>query len=368
MAKGVLALLGSGETAPGMTKIHRSLLSRYETVKAVNIDSPYGFQQNVPQMTEKLVEYFNISLQTKLEPLGFENFEKTSLVNREIFRQKLREANYVFSGPGSPTYALAQWKPMDLGNELFEVINGGGTVCFSSAAVLTLGAFTAPIYEIYKAGSNLYWLEGLDLMKFLGLNCVVIPHFDNAEGGNYDTSACYLGLKRLVELEEMLPPGTATLGIDEHTAVLIDLEEKTLRVEGRSNAHWRLNGAVKTIHSGEVKSLSELQSIAADSTNNEQQATEIVSVNEIEFLIEQISPQTSEAVKAVATLAQLAENGGTGFIEPTSLINALIEIRSVARAAGDYGLSDKIRDVLIDSNIEVSDSQDGISWRIKEDS
>ena len=368
MAKGVLALLGSGETAPGMTKIHRSLLSRYETVKAVNIDSPYGFQQNVPEMTEKLVEYFNISLQTKLEPLGFENYEKTSLVNREIFRQKLREANYVFSGPGSPTYALAQWKPMDLGNELFEVINGGGTVCFSSAAVLTLGAFTAPIYEIYKAGSSLYWLDGLDLMKLLGLNCVVIPHFDNAEGGNYDTSACYLGLKRLVELEDMLPTGTATLGIDEHTAVLIDLEEKILRVEGRSNAHWRMNGAIKTIHSGEVISLLELQNITVDPIINDQQTAEIVSKNEIELLIERISPQTSEAVKAVATLAQLAENGGTGFIEPTSLINALIEIRSVARTAGDYGLSDKIRDVLIESNIEVSDSQDGISWRIKEGS
>ena len=214
MAKGVLALLGSGETAPGMTKIHRSLLSRYETVKAVNIDTPYGFQQNVPEMTEKLVEYFNISLQTKLEPLGFKDYENTSAVNREIFRQKLREANYIFSGPGSPTYALAQWKPMDLGNELFKIINDGGTVCFSSAAVLTLGAFTAPIYEIYKAGSDLYWLEGLDLLKLLGLNCVVIPHFDNAEGGNYDTSACYLGLKRLVDLEDMLPPGTATLGID----------------------------------------------------------------------------------------------------------------------------------------------------------
>jgi len=367
MAKGLLALLGSGETAPGMTKIHRSLLSRYETMKAVNIDTPYGFQQNVPEMTEKLIEYFNISLQTKLEPLGFESYERTSPVNREIFRQKLREANYVFSGPGSPTYALSQWKPMDLGNELFKIINAGGTVCFSSAAVLTLGAFTAPIYEIYKAGSSLYWLEGLDLLKLLGLNCVVIPHFDNAEGGNYDTSACYLGLKRLVDLEDMLPPGTATLGIDEHTAVLIDLEEKTLRVEGRSNAHWRLNGAVKTIHSGEVISILELQNISVDSIINEQETSEIVSVNEIQFLIEQISPQTSEAEKAVAALAFLAERGSEGKIEAENLVEMLLKIRSEARANGNYQLSDEIRNSLNSSKILISDSDKGTTWIIDED-
>jgi len=365
MAKGVLALLGSGETAPGMTKIHRSLLSRYKTVKAVNIDTPYGFQQNVPEMTEKLVEYFNISLQTKLEPLGFENYEKTSLVNREIFRQKLREANYVFSGPGSPTYALAQWKPIDLGNELFELINDGGTVCFSSAAVLTLGAFTAPIYEIYKAGSSLYWLEGLDLMKLLGLNCVVIPHFDNAEGGNYDTSACYLGLKRLIDLENMLPPGTATLGIDEHTAVLIDFEEKTLQVEGRGNAYWRRSGSLKIMKAGEKHSLTDLIETGNSHIVGSKHLSDTNPISDIDFLIEQISPQTDEAIKAVAALAQLAERGGEGFINPTSLINALIEIRVSARTAGDYSLSDKIRDLLVDSNIEVSDTPRGITWKFK---
>ena len=101
MAKGKLVLLGSGETAPGMTKVHRELLSGLGEVRAVNLDTPYGFQLNVPQMTQKLVDYFKVSLQTDLKPLSFANFEKSSGVERELFRQSVREANYVFAGPGS---------------------------------------------------------------------------------------------------------------------------------------------------------------------------------------------------------------------------------------------------------------------------
>ena len=358
-------LLGSGETSPGMTKIHRKLLSEIGKVRAVNIDTPYGFQQNVNEMTQKLVDYFNISLQVKLEPLDFKNYEELSPVQREVFRQKLRNSNYIFSGPGSPTYALAQWKPLNLGSELYEVLEDGGTVCFSSAAVLTLGSHTAPIYEIYKAGSPLYWLEGLGLMQKLGLDCVVIPHFNNAEGGNYDTSACYLGQKRLGELESMLPTNTATFGIDEHTSVLINLEEQTLFVEGRANAYWRHRGTIKTIHAGEKVLLSDLQnSVPKIQIASEAASTETFS-SDIRLLIEQISPQSDLAIKAVAALVRLAEHGGDGFLEPTPLINALIEIRSDARSAGDYGLSDKIRDALNASSVEVTDSPDGITWRIK---
>ena len=199
MAKGKLVLLGSGETAPGMTKVHRELLSGLGEVRAVNLDTPYGFQLNVPQMTQKLVDYFKVSLQTDLKPLSFTNYEKSSGVERELFRQSVREANYVFAGPGSPSYALAQWKGLDLQEDLLHVLDNGGVVCFSSAAALTLGAFTAPIYEIYKAGAEPYWLEGLNLMGLLGIDCAIIPHFNNNEGQDYDTSCCYLGLERLRE-------------------------------------------------------------------------------------------------------------------------------------------------------------------------
>ena len=68
---GVLALLGSGEIAPSMTKVHRQLLKRLEPVRAVSLDTAYGFQANVPQMTEKIIEYFATSLRYDIKPLHF---------------------------------------------------------------------------------------------------------------------------------------------------------------------------------------------------------------------------------------------------------------------------------------------------------
>ena len=59
--------------------------------------------------------------------------------------------------------------------DLAAVLENDGVVCFASAAALTLGAFTAPVYEIYKAGvPEPYWLDGLDLMGRAGLRCAVV--------------------------------------------------------------------------------------------------------------------------------------------------------------------------------------------------
>jgi hypothetical protein len=115
---GVLALLGSGEIAPSMTKVHRQLLKRVDPVRAVSLDTAYGFQANVPQMTEKIVDYFATSLRVDIEPLHFTLFEGSSEVERAAFRQDVRAANYVFAGPGSPSYALHQWSPLGLAEDL----------------------------------------------------------------------------------------------------------------------------------------------------------------------------------------------------------------------------------------------------------
>src|SRR5258708_22449969 len=106
---------------------------------------------------------------------------------------RLRQARFVFAGPGSPSYALRQWADSLVPQVLKDKLSDGGCVVFSSAAALTLGLVTVPVYEIYKVGEAPRWLEGLDLLAATGLNAAVIPHFNNAEGGNHDTRYCYLG-------------------------------------------------------------------------------------------------------------------------------------------------------------------------------
>ena len=106
---------------------------------------------------------------------------------------RLRTANFIFAGPGSPSYALSVWRGSPIPEALATRLTDGAALVFASAAALTLGRFTIPVYEIYKAGQPAQWLDGLDLMRAAGFegSCVVIPHYDNAEGGTHDTRFCY---------------------------------------------------------------------------------------------------------------------------------------------------------------------------------
>ena len=147
----------------------------------------------------------------------------------------------MFAGPGSPTFALA-WRNTPVPGALADKLRSGGAVVFSSAAALTLGTATVPVYEIYKVGLDPYWLNGLDVLAEVGLNVAVIPHYDNAEGGNHDTRFCYLGERRLAMLEPELPDGCFVLGIDEHTGVVMDLDADTADIVGKGAITLRHNG------------------------------------------------------------------------------------------------------------------------------
>ncbi|MHB1088188.1 MAG: hypothetical protein ACYC19_05425 [Acidimicrobiales bacterium] len=365
MAKGVIALLGSGETAPGMTKIHREIFSRLNPLKAVNLDTTYGFQENVPQMSKKLEDYFATSLNVDIETLHFSSYETSSEFERAQFKLRIRESNYVFAGPGSPTYALSQWSPLDLTSDLVSVLDHDGTVCFASAAAVTLGAFTAPVYEIYKVGTAPHWREGLNFMASIGLNCVVIPHFDNNEGGNYDTSRCYLGERRLKVLEAQLPDGVATLGIDEHTALIFDLAEDTLQVHGRSNGYWRLNGDTKVLANGETIALEELRTLEVHRDDANLLESPSSPGSDPHGLAERVLAGGDNALVALAALVKLATAGADGYIDPTKLIGRLLDARIAARTAGHYEVSDQLRDALVESGIEISDLPSGTTWSFK---
>ena len=157
----------------------------------------------------------------------------------------------MFAGPGSPSYALAHWRAGPVAAALRDrVLAGHGLTVLASAAAATAGRFTVPVYEIYKAGGALRWLPGLDLLGLLGLTVAVIPHYDNAEGGRHDTRHCYLGEQRLAAMERELPADAAVLGVDEHTAMLIDLQTEGIEVRGRGGVTIRRAGDSVVLPSG----------------------------------------------------------------------------------------------------------------------
>lgn len=273
MSPRLLVLMGSGETAPTMVKPHREVFSRLAgpaggsapagSAPAVILDTPYGFQENAADISARSVDYFRRSVGVDTQVAGLGRVLGADPVTVQAALGKVARARWVFAGPGSPTYALSQWRGTEVPALLTDKLVHGGCVVFASAAALTLGAWTVPVYEIYKVGAEPVWLPGLDLLAPLGLPVAVIPHYDNAEGGGHDTRFCYLGERRLRILEDQLPDHAWVLGIDEHTACLIDFDAGEATVMGNGMLTVRRRGRSAAVGAGETLDLAELAAMAA---------------------------------------------------------------------------------------------------------
>ena len=257
----ILAIIGSGETSPTMVTLHKELVARLSGKPvAVLLETPYGFQENVDQVSAKVRRYFAVSVGVRVEvAAGLRAPADATGADLDRGIAMLRRAGWVFAGPGSPSYAATQWRASQVGAALRDRLHRDGITVFSSAAACTLGRFALPVYEIYKVGMRPAWHDGLDLLSDLGLAAAIIPHYDNAEGGNHDTRYCYVGERRLRSLEAQLPPGAAILGVDEHTAAVFDLHAETLTVHGRGGVTVRRGGASDVLASGLAVPLSELR-------------------------------------------------------------------------------------------------------------
>ena len=261
----IVCLMGSGETAPTMAPVHRDLIERVggASARAVLLDTPFGFQENAEELVARTKEHFQRSIGHPIEVASLRRAEALTELDRETAYTSIEQADYVFSGPGSPSYALRQWRGSEVPRLLAGKLASGGCVTFASAAAITLGVATLPVYEIYKVGEPVAWLEGLDLLSAVGLPVAVVTHWDNAEGGTHDTRYCYMGEQRLSRLEALLPEGEAILGIDEHTALIIDLGAEHIEVRGRGRVAVRRGGAETSLRSGTAIGLDELRAMVA---------------------------------------------------------------------------------------------------------
>lgn len=420
----VLAIMGSGETAPTMAKVHRALFERLDAsgaagpgggpVPAVVIDTPYGFQENADELSARAVEFFATSVG---RAVGVASLRRRDVdpVTVATAVARIREARYVMAGPGSPSYALRHWTGGPIPDALAAKLAGGGIVTMASAAALTVGVATVPVYEIYKVGEEPRWLEGLDLLgAATGLRAAVVPHYDNAEGGTHDTRFCYLGERRLRVLEASLPAGAFVLGVDGHTALVLDLEAGTATVSGLGGVTVRVAGRSTVLAAGSTVSIAAIEAAARDlgaggsgdvagtssagSTPTPARATptrhDVTADLEGTFLDALARDDTRAAVGALldldaaisarvrsgedspdldsaaatfhALIARLGERAEQGSRDPRDelepFVSALLELRARARAARDWEAADLVRDRLAASGVEVRDGPDGSTW------
>lgn len=399
----LLVIMGSGETTPTMIKPHRQIFELLpEPGRAVLLDTPYGFQLNADEISARTAGYFAQSVGRQVNVVSWRT-EPAPGLERERALTALREANWIFAGPGSPTYALRHW----IGTELPSLMTSADALVFASAAALTLGSHTIPVYEIYKAGLDPRWEPGLNLFEELtGVPAVVIPHYDNAEGGHHDTRYCYLGEPRLSYLEQSLPPDTLIVGVDEHTALICDLAARTATVVGNGGLTLRRKGSSVRYESGSVLPLTldaptgravdplpavvEVQAPALTSvravadqleerfkaalTSNDLDGC-VASILELEQSITDWTADTlasSDADHARGILrgmvVRLGALAAQGVHDPGELVapyvEALLSLRARARETRDFAAADQVRDALTGAGVEVRDTSDGPKWSL----
>jgi cyanophycinase-like exopeptidase len=409
----LLAIMGSGETSPTMTSVHRDLFARLgpPPVPAVLLDTPVGFQENADEIASRAVAYFRTSVGRDVVVASYRSAEAADAVEYETMLALLRTARYVFSGPGSPSYALQQWAGTAVPALLAEKLRSGGCITFASAAAVTLGAFALPVYEIYKVGQAPHWLEGLDVLAEAGLRAVVVPHFDNAEGRTHDTRYCYMGERRLSALESMLPDDTFVLGVDEHTVCVIDLDEAAATVRGRGAVTVRRRGVMTRFPPGPPVPLAAIRQAGLVGASSEDRPETVAPVPrradrashrpdagrleaefgsaveagnlqaavkaglELEVLVSEGSPAApdvgdrGEARAALRSmLVRLGRAAEEGTRDPgpsvAPLVEALLAARDRARAERRWADADAIRADLAAAGIEVRDTPGGSEWHL----
>jgi len=410
---GTLALMGSGELTATMVEVHKMLLSQFPGDRStLFLDTPAGFQLNAEQIGASAIEYFRKRVGCRLEIASYKSSDTISEVDAASAYHKLRGADYILMGPGSPTYAVEQLATSRIPEIFIDHINSGGCLVVASAAALTAGRFTLPVYEIYKVGQPLHWIKGLDILGSFGLRLVVIPHWNNAEGGTHDTSRCFMGRSRFDKLVSMMKEPLPVLGLDEHTACIIDFGKGSFQIFGigravlqdRGDTHYfdsnqtypigLLQGektagsgaeaeAAKRPESGaqpndsrgfwhEVHEIKEAfqRAIAVDdlkrSVNALLQLDRILwqaeGNRENPELIAQARDLFREQLAELGTKTALTRAALVETIEP--VVDSLLTTRQQLRQKQQFEAGDALRDALSSAGIIVSDTDSGYRWRL----
>jgi hypothetical protein len=341
---GKIALFGSGEAAPAGRRVHKALFQELEEpIRVAILETPAGFQPNSAWVAGRLAEFVEQSLQNfypQVTVLPARHREGPYSTNDRDLAKPLLTANYIFAGPGSPTYTVEHLADTWMWHMIIARQRRGAVLALASATAIAISTHTLPVYEIYKAGADLHWQPGLDLMRPYGLELAIITHWNNQDGGDpLDTCCGFMGQERMARLETMLPPTTTLLGIDEHTAVVLDFAQGTAQVFGQGGATIHHQGKELFFASDRAFDLSVLGQVKTPTLDKGLPA---------------------EVVEAVLAAELAAEQSAQAL--PAD-IAALIDQREIARQEKNWAQSDILREQLASQGYMIEDTPQGPRWR-----
>ena len=335
---GAVLLFGSGETLPASGKAYEYLAKSTSGKPVISIlETPAGFQLNTSSVAQEVGDYLLKRLQNYKPEIHILPARKKNSPHSPDDAQILAPmlaSNWIFMGPGSPTYAVKQLSGSLAYDYLQTLHLRGCHICLASAAVLAFSANTLPVYEIYKVGTDLHWAKGLDFFSPFGLDLTLIPHWNNRDGGDgLDTSRCFMGQPRFAPMLEMLPGDTTIVGIDEQTSLLLDLQQPSeCKVFGK--------GVVTIIRHGEQRTIK----------------------NGAKFTIDILGPykapeRLSKAFQAI--WMQADQTASENEAPPPEAVLRLAEQREAARSGQDWAAADRLRAQIEAQGWSVMDTPNG---------
>jgi cyanophycinase-like exopeptidase len=407
---GTVTLMGSGELTESMTRVHHWVASHIEeSVEAVFLDTPAGFELNADGISERARNYLRRHLRVECAVATFKSKDRATEAEVRNAVRKIEHSNYIFAGPGSPTYAIRNWAGTPIIDAVARRVGGGAHLVLASAAAIAISHYSVPVYEIYKVGADPHWIEGLNLLAPYSLDLTIVPHWNNAEGGTYDTRFCFLGRPRFDALEALLPEWTVILGIDEYTACVLDINEDRCRVMGAGQVTVRRPRGVDRVYPAD--SFFGLNELRSEAMSLSARVVEMPVIETAAQAGEELAQKVGETERTLAAqpgrrsdgelagqayeLAQAiekAEAGGAGdetiaearaelrslvdvwgrdlgassggsAANLTPFVELLIDLRAKLREGQQWALADELRDRLASLGVVLEDASEGTTWR-----
>jgi cysteinyl-tRNA synthetase len=217
-------------------------------------------------------------------------------------------------------------------------------------------------------------------------------------------------------MEAMLPPGVGVLGVDEHTAVIVDIGSGVVTVHGAGGMTLRANGSGDFVPAGESISMGDLAALLNGTRSGHIAMTHVppASIEEeppvaaatslrgtasalrTEFDARLAAADAEGALAACldledaihawaadtlqsddvdvarqtlrSMLVDLAGSAVLGLRDPRAIVGPIVQValdaRLRAREARDFATSDLIRDELAQAGIDVRDTPEGMVWSI----
>jgi hypothetical protein len=342
---GPVLVFGSGEIAPGAQHAYRTLFSALQRpIRMAILETPAGFELNSHWVACRVANYVEEHLQNFVPEVTVVPARKRGThrsPDDPSVVAPLRRARVVYMGAGSPTYAARQLRASHAWHLLVARQRSGAGIIFASASVLAAGAYTIPVYEIYKVGEDVHWTRGLDFFGQYGLSLAFVPHWNNTDGGaNLDTSRCFMGRPRFGQLMEMLPDGVAVVGIDERSHLHFDLRQRECAVSGP--------GGVTVIREGFEEFFGSETKFPISVLGAFQMPCDAA---------DGIPPDVWAIIEATA--AEEGRERSSASPVPPGRVLELVEQRATARARRDWSAADAIRDEIATLGWQVRDTPDG---------